>query len=271
MVQGEYADTGNIAPIPGVGSAYNHGWKYLWKHFPILLVIGIIYVVLSFIISIPQMITQLPYTYDFASIETLFTGSIAISIIGLLYSIFFLNPVGYGQSFAYLKASRNQNVEVKDMFASFENYWNVVGASLLVMIFTGIAPAIAGIILSVPGMFLGPLGLILIVIAVLVVVIFLACKLAFVPFIVVDRKMGGWEAIKESWRLSNGHAGQVFLIFLLGIPIIIAGLICLLIGVIISIMWINSSGFIPAVGSSRNRILGSIDNARASSTLLCTP
>jgi uncharacterized membrane protein len=69
--------------------------------------------------------------------------------------------------------------------------------------------------------------------------IIFACKLAFTPYLVVDRKMDVIEAVKTSWRMTNGHAWKVFLIGLLGIPIAIAGLICFGVGVIIAGMWIN--------------------------------
>jgi len=69
--------------------------------------------------------------------------------------------------------------------------------------------------------------------------IIFACKLAFVPYLVVDRKLGATDAISTSWRLTNGHAMEVFLIGLLAVPIVIAGLICLIVGVIISAMWIE--------------------------------
>ena len=69
--------------------------------------------------------------------------------------------------------------------------------------------------------------------------IIFACKLAFTPYLVVDRKMAVIEAVKESWRMTGGHSWKVFLIGLLGIPVCIAGLICLGVGVIISIMWIT--------------------------------
>ena len=69
--------------------------------------------------------------------------------------------------------------------------------------------------------------------------IYLACKLAFTPYLVVDRKMQVIEAVKESWYLTKGHGWKVFLIGLLGFPIGIAGLICFGVGIIISIMWIS--------------------------------
>lgn len=47
------------------------------------------------------------------------------------------------------------------------------------------------------------------------------------------------EAVKESWRMTTGHALTVFLIGLVAIPIAIAGLIVLGVGIIPAIMWIE--------------------------------
>jgi uncharacterized membrane protein len=56
---------------------------------------------------------------------------------------------------------------------------------------------------------------------------------------VVDRKMAVMEAIEESWRMTGGHAWKVFFIGLLAIPICIAGLLCFIVGIIISIMLVG--------------------------------
>jgi hypothetical protein len=158
---------GNVisAPVtlkPGVFSSYGNGWRQLWPHFLALFLIGLIFVVLSGIISVPQMIAQWTIGNKGTSMSGIFS---IFSFIGFLYSLFFINPVGYGQQFAYLKAARGDDAEVQDMFAAFNNYWNAVGASLLV----GIIVVIGFILVIVPG-------------------IIFACKLAFVPYLVVDKK-----------------------------------------------------------------------------------
>jgi len=190
--------------VPGVGSSYSNGWGKLWKYFPELFLIGIITVV----IGIPAGIG------GWAVGNAGATGT--LSFLGFIYSILISGPVGYGVSFAYLKAARGDKLEIKDMFEAFRNYWNVVLASLLV----GVIVAIGFVLLIIPG-------------------IILACKLAFTPYLVVERKMEVFEAVQESWRMTNGHAWKVFLIGLLGIPIGIAGLICFGVGIIIAIMWIT--------------------------------
>jgi uncharacterized membrane protein len=198
---------------PGVSSSYGHGWKQLWKYFLILFLIGIIFFAISSVFSVPQWVITRGETADE------FTGvGLLLGLLGVVYSLLIVNPVNYGQTYAYLKASRGDKVEIKDMFAAFKNYWNAVLASLIVSIIVGIG----FLLLIVPG-------------------IIFACKLAFVPYLVVDKKMTMGKAIDTSWRMTKGHAGKVFCIGLLGIPIVLLGLICLGVGVIISIMWINAA------------------------------
>jgi uncharacterized membrane protein len=135
-----------------------------------------------------------------------------LSILSLLYT----PPLEYGVVNCYLRVAREGKVIFEDMFNGFKNYWNTIAAYFLsfLIILGGF------ILLVVPG-------------------IIFACKLAFVPYLVIDRKLGPVAAIKESWNMTEGHAMEVFLIGLVGIPIVIAGLICLIVGVIVSYMWIG--------------------------------
>jgi uncharacterized membrane protein len=192
----------SVTLVPGVGSAYGNGWRQLWKYFLELFLIGII----GFIIGIP------------AGIGGWSQGEAVgfLFFLGTAYGVLIVGPVGYGVSFANLKASRGDSLEIKNMFEAFQTYWNAVLAGLLV----GVIVFIGFILLIVPG-------------------IVFACKLAFTPYLVVDRKMGVIEAVKGSWSMTSGHAGKVFLLGLLAFPISIAGLICFGVGIILSIMWIR--------------------------------
>jgi len=188
---------------PGVFSAYGNGWNKLWKYFLELLLLGVIGVIIS-----------IPAGMGSWSINTIDTFTIW-DVLGFAYSIFISGPAWYGVSFAYLKAARGEKVEIKDILEVLENYWNAVLASILVSVIV----AIGFILLIIPG-------------------IIFACKLAFTPYLVVERKMDAISAVQESWQMTNGHSWKVFLIGLLGILICIAGLICFGVGIIIAIMWI---------------------------------
>jgi uncharacterized membrane protein len=211
MEAGASVITGVRPYKPGVFSSYGNGWRQMWKYFLELLLIGVIYVALSsvgYVFSLPAMGLNAPQVVAMVFVS---------NILSFAYSILFLSPVAYGVYFTYLRAARGDKLEVKEVFAAFKNYWNAVLASLLVIVIV----VIGFILLIVPG-------------------IVFACKLAFVPYLVVDKKMDVITAVKTSWRMvSHGRAWKVFLIGLLAIPIVIAGLIVIGVGVIISIMWIS--------------------------------
>ncbi|MFA5308964.1 MAG: YciC family protein [Dehalococcoidales bacterium] len=205
----EQPSNANASPVmlqPGVGSAYGNGWNQLWKHFLDLLVIMIITWAISFAFSLPETIAQWRGN----------TMPLYWNLVSLAFTVLVLWPLNMGMNFAYLKAARGQKVDIGDMFEGFRNYWNVIAATFLLGLLIGIGL----ILLIVPG-------------------IIIACKLAFVPYLVVDRKMGAAAAIDASWKMTGGHAGTVFLIGLLAIPIVIAGLICLGVGVIPATMWVS--------------------------------
>lgn len=206
-------------PVPeiGVGASYSYGWQQLWKHFWMLLLIGIIYFAISIVASL--------FGQGVSALGGLGVGvgaAVGIAVVSVIFSlafsIFLTNPLGYSVNYAYLKAARDDDIEVKDMFEAFRCYWDAVLASLLV----GLIVVVGTILLIVPG-------------------IIFACKFAFVPYLVIDRKMKAIDSMNESWRMTGGYAWKVFLIGLLGLPIFIAGLICLGIGVIPASMWISTA------------------------------
>ena len=71
--------------------------------------------------------------------------------------------------------------------------------------------------------------------------IIFACKLAFVPYLVIDKKLDAVKALQTSWKMTDGHAMNIFVMGLLAIFIAIGGLIAFIIGVIIAAMWIYAS------------------------------
>jgi uncharacterized membrane protein len=199
---------GGVAPFPpGVISSYRNGWHQLWKNILELFVIGIIIIFIS-----------LPFVAMSNTAEKIECAGVMLGFMSLLYGLLLINPLEYGVDYAYLKAARGDKLEIKDMFAVFQNYWSAVLAKLL----AGIIIGIGIFLLIVPG-------------------IIFACRLAFVPYLVVDRKMETIAAIKESWRMTRGHANKVFLMGLLAIPIVLLGLICLVVGVIPAAMWIQTA------------------------------
>ncbi len=199
-----------VAPLHvieiGVGSSYGNGWRQLKKNFLMLLLITIITILIA---SPGSVVSQIGQKIG---------GAVAVEAIffSMAYGILLTSPLGYGVWFVFLKAARNDSLDLGDMFEGFHYYWSAVLASLLVSVIV----VIGLVFLIIPG-------------------IIFACKLAFTPYLVVDREMKVIDAIQESWRMTTGHAWEVFLIGLLGIPIVFAGLLCCVVGVIPAAMWTN--------------------------------
>jgi len=199
----------NGIPRSTVGDSYGYGWKQFIKYFLELFLISIIVILVQAPLGGLGAITNGhgPAIMFFVFFLQLFV---------LAYAILFLAPINYGASYAFLKGVRDEKLEIRDMFSGFENYLNVVLANIL----TGFLIGIGFFFLIIPG-------------------IIVACRLAFVRYLVIDRQLDPIEAIKASWRMTKGHAWTIFFMGLLAIPIALTGIICLGVGIIFSIMWIR--------------------------------
>ena len=189
-----------------IKSAYGYGWAMLKEKFISLFVIVI---VLSFA-GFPMAVMNGEHHMSvFAALLTIFA---------IAYSFFVLNPIKYGAKWVYLKVIRQQEFEIKEMFDGFKNYLNVVLAALITSVIIGFG----FMFLIVPG-------------------IVIACRLSFVPYLVMDKKLDPIKAIEESWRLTKGYGWKIFFMSLLAILIFIAGLIVLIFGAVIAVIWIRAS------------------------------
>jgi uncharacterized membrane protein len=194
---------------PTVGDAYSHGWKTIWKYFLELFLIGL----LLFIISIP--VNAFSFLIDDYSN---WAGIVVFVFISFAYGVLVLGPLQFGMYYCYLKAARGENLQVGDLFVIKENYINIMLAALLTNIIIGIGV----MMLIIPG-------------------IIFACKLAFVPYLVIDKKMDAIKALQTSWKMTDGYAMNIFVMGLLAIFIAIGGFIAFVVGVIVAAMWIYAS------------------------------
>jgi len=193
---------------PFTGDVLGYGWDIMKKYF---LRLSLLVLVLG-IVSMPLSVTQ--------NYEDVHTVPILLQLFAFAYFLFIVAPFRYTINFLFLKNVRNTEFEMNEIFEGFKNnnYLNIVLARLL-------SSAIIGIgifLLIVPG-------------------IIFACRLAFVPYLVMDKKLDPIKAVEESWRLTKGYGWRIFALGLLSFFIAIAGLIVLFVGVIVSVMWINAA------------------------------
>jgi len=193
---------------PDAGRSYSIGWKVLWVYFVELLVISIVYMVLSGPVSFFQW--KMDHFEWFL---------VPLAFFGIVYGIFVAGPISYSVKLVFLKAVRGERIEIKDMFSVFQkNYWNAVVANIVVGVIIGLGI----VMLIVPG-------------------IIFACRLAFVPYLVMDHNMDVMDALRTSWDMTRGYGWQIFFMGFMAFFIAILGLIAFFVGVIIAVMWISTA------------------------------
>lgn len=140
-------------------------------------------------------------------------------LLALAYTFLAAPVVEYGGDMIFVQAVRKIKPDFELLIRGFwENYLYIVLANLLV-----VALVVLGLFaLIVPG-------------------IIIACRLVFVSYIVMDKKLDPIEAVELSWKLTRGHGWTIFFMGLTSFFIIIFGLILMIIGVFPAIMWISSS------------------------------
>ena len=204
---------------PTIGDSYGNGWRQLWKYFLELLLIGIVMFLFGLPIAIPTWMGNMTFDLENMSYPIQLPPSFFTYFLFIIaYSVLMLNPLQYGVKYAYLKAARGEKVEIRDMFSFTSNYPNAVLAKLLSSFIIGIG----FVMLIIPG-------------------IVFACKLAFVPYLVMDKKLDAVEAMKASWKMTDGHAVDIFVMGLLAIPVFVVGFVLLFVGIIPAIMWVKMS------------------------------
>ena len=144
----------------------------------------------------------------------------ALILFSTLWMIFLERPILISVSWVFLKAARGDALAIRDMFSVFKrNYWSAVGAGL-----AGIIVVVLGLaLLIVPG-------------------IYLHCRLAFVFYLVIDRRMNVREAFSTSWAMTKGHGWTIFGMSLLAALMFVGGvLVPMAVGAHMSLTWVGAA------------------------------
>ncbi len=222
----------NKKPTPSFGGSFGHGWNTMFKYFLILLLV----VIVMGLIMIPMKMGNLNFGHnfnpedfgcDFSFLNFLKTPEFAVfgvmafilGIIAFAYMLLVVPVFKFGKDLIFVHAARNIRPEFETLIRGFkENYLYIILANLLrtALVMLGF------IFLIVPG-------------------IIIACRLAFVPYLVMDKKLDPIVAVEESWKLTKGYGWTIFFMGFVSFFILILGFALLFVGIIPAIMWINSA------------------------------
>ena len=196
-------------PIATLSGSYGYGWQQMWKHFLYLFLIAVI---VAFAEAPTSLIRDVE-DYKFSA------GMILLQIGIAVYWLLVLSVINYGADLLYLRAMRNEKIDIKEMFDGFKNnYLNIILANLLTFAIIGLG----FVFLIIPG-------------------IILACRLLFVPFLVMDKKLDPVAAVEKSWEMTRGQGWRIFGMGIVAIFVFILGLLCLIVGVFFALIWIGTA------------------------------
>ena len=198
--------------VPSVGGSFSYGWRKMFdKAFlPLLLA-----VIIAGLLNGPATMSWK------SDSETWFNlvWVLPVVLFGLAYGFLFLPVINYGEKFLFLNAMRENEADLKFLFEGFKTkYLKIVLANLIVIALT----IIGFIMLIIPG-------------------IIVLCRLAFVPFLVMDKDLEPLQAVEKSWQMTRGHGWKIFAMGVISFFLLIGGLIVFVVGIIFSFMWIHSA------------------------------
>lgn len=187
--------------------SFGYGWQQLWKYFLHLFLIGVI----VWVASVPAQ----GWVGGRGGFDT--AGFTALNVLVAVYGILVLPIVNYGGDWMYLRYMRDEQPNIAAIFDGFKrNYLNIVLANLLVIAICGIG----FLFLIVPG-------------------IIFACRLSFVPYLVMDKGLDPVAAIEKSWSMTRGHGWRIFGMYLLAVLMFFCGLVLFLVGALLALMWVG--------------------------------
>ena len=216
--------------IPTFGDSYGTGWKVMLDNFlRLLLVVFVLGILTGPMKGINFDLDKgdfknFPWHWD-GSWEQIFglasIGAFAvfIGLLALAYTFLALPVVRYGAKMIFVESVRKMKPDFEWLIRGFwTNYLNIILANLLVFALV----AIGLFALIVPGIIIG-------------------CRLAFVPYIIMDKKLDPIESVELSWKLTRGHGWTIFLMAFVSFFIYIFGLMLILVGILPATIWVKSS------------------------------
>ena len=222
----ETKDTNNLKPT--FSNSFGNGWDAGFGNsfltlFLVVILIGLIEAPAQFF---QFRLNASDFGHHFYQMHMLRSGLEALGILAGLIALFalayglLLVPVfKYGSKLMFVKATRGIRPDFDCLIQGFrENYLYIILAHLLVIALIGMGL----IALIIPG-------------------IIVACRLAFVSYLVMDKKLDPIAAVEESWRMTKGHAWTIFFMAITSMFIILGGLILLIVGVFPALVWVKSS------------------------------
>lgn len=194
----------DVPAEPRIFASISQGWTNLRAHFWILVGFAVLTVVLGAVGNAGEW-------FPVGS-----TTAIVLGIVGGLFSLLLMAPLGYGVVQGHLKASRDEAPAWADLKAGFARY----GQAVLLALLTVLIVAVGFVLLVIPG-------------------IYVMVRIAFAPYRFIQDGVGAVDAIKASFEDTKGRWWRTFGLILMAIPLIVVGALALFVGIFVALPLIH--------------------------------
>lgn len=140
-------------------------------------------------------------------------------VVGAVVQVVIVGPISFGAAYTMLGAVRGEKPSVEDLVVPYRRCFLQSMIAYVLLLFS---LTIGFYLLVLPG-------------------VFLATRLAFVPYLVVDEDLDAISAFRESWRRTGPFAWSILGAILLSLPIAAVGLLLLVVGILPAISWVGLS------------------------------
>ena len=195
---------------PTMSACFEEAFSLMKKHFWMLVLI----VFIGGAIETPMWLMQQTQPnsdgFDFA-----------FSILQLIQVVYYFGIASiysYGVIHIFTKVARKKAFVFEETFLGFRTFFRLIQSRLLVFLVVGLGL----VLLLIPGLFM-------------------ACRLVFVPYLIMDKKHGVVDSLKISFYMTKGYSWTIFGMWILSFVIIILGLVLLGFGILVSLVWINAA------------------------------
>ena len=181
-----------------ISEVYASAWTHTRKHLKFLVKVSLIFLIIAVVLGMVPERLSLIHTI----------AQLVYTVVSICFSIGMIRIA---------LAITNGQTPTTDEFKkiSFRTFLRVLWGGIITMFFT----LIGIILLVIPG-------------------IIIALRSLLTSYIIVDKEISGWSAVKESWRMTRGHSWSILGVVLLGVAVVIVSMIPLGLGLIISVPYL---------------------------------
>ena len=158
-----------------------------------------------------------------------------IYLLAIVVNIFVSAWFMVGMTRVQLRVASGGDADFADLFNAGGHYWRALGATLLYYLMIGIPAGLAvGLAAGLAVNLETPIPFFVVIPPLFVYVTVLGLGLLFYLFLLIDQNCGPVESLRQSWKLTKGHKGKLFVFLLISTALNLLGVLVCCVGVLVT-------------------------------------